>query len=152
MAFLKPITTYLMVEAMDGPRTFFLSICRFPKIRGTLFVGPYNKDYTILGYILGSPFFGKLPFGVVFEMAEAHLLHSREDLLQEVWCRHFVMASDMAPCTPRKTSDLIKPIRSMRTSNRRSYHFSIFCWRILESPGNRVNAFGRTGGESFKST
>ena len=33
----------------------------FPKIRGTLSGGPYNKDYSILGSILGSPHFGKLP-------------------------------------------------------------------------------------------
>ena len=36
---------------------------RFPKIRGTLLGGPYNKDYkdySILGSILGSPCFGKL--------------------------------------------------------------------------------------------
>ena len=37
----------------------------FPKIRGTLFGGPHNKDYSILGSILGSPNFGKLPH--VFE-------------------------------------------------------------------------------------
>ena len=30
-------------------------------MRGTLFRGPYNKDYSILGSILGSPYFGKLP-------------------------------------------------------------------------------------------
>ena len=35
----------------------------FPKIRGTLFGGPHNKDYSILGSILGSPYFGKLPYG-----------------------------------------------------------------------------------------
>ena len=28
---------------------------------GTLFGGPQNKDYSILGSILGSPYFGKLP-------------------------------------------------------------------------------------------
>ena len=33
----------------------------FPEIRGTLFRGPYNKDYNILGSILGSTYFGKLP-------------------------------------------------------------------------------------------
>ena len=33
----------------------------FPRIRGTLFGGPYNKDYSILGSILGSPYFGKVP-------------------------------------------------------------------------------------------
>ena len=34
----------------------------FPKIRGNLFGGPYNKDYSILGSILGSPYFGELPY------------------------------------------------------------------------------------------
>ena len=29
-----------------------------PKIRGTLFWGPYNKDPTIEGTIFGSPIFG----------------------------------------------------------------------------------------------
>ena len=32
----------------------------FPKL-GDLFGDPYNKDYSILGSILGSPYFGKLP-------------------------------------------------------------------------------------------
>ena len=27
-----------------------------------LFGGPHNKDYSILGSILGSPYFGKLPY------------------------------------------------------------------------------------------
>ena len=35
------------------------------QIRGTLFRGPYNKDYSILGSILGSPCFGKLPYGEI---------------------------------------------------------------------------------------
>ena len=34
------------------------SIWEFPKIRGTLFGGPYNKDPTIYGTILGSRIFG----------------------------------------------------------------------------------------------
>ena len=32
----------------------------FPKL-GVPFLGPHNKDYSILGSILGSPHFGKLP-------------------------------------------------------------------------------------------
>ena len=28
----------------------------FPKITGTILGGPYNKDYSILGSILGSPY------------------------------------------------------------------------------------------------
>ena len=38
---------------------------RFPKIRGYLFGGPYNKDSSILGSTLGSPHLGKLPYGRV---------------------------------------------------------------------------------------
>ena len=33
----------------------------FPKTRGTLFWGPYNKDPTIQATILGSPIFGNFP-------------------------------------------------------------------------------------------
>ena len=33
-------------------------------MRGTFFGGPHNKDYSILGSILGFPYFGKLPFRV----------------------------------------------------------------------------------------
>ena len=29
---------------------------------GYLFGGPNNKDYSIFGSILGSPYFGKLPY------------------------------------------------------------------------------------------
>ena len=42
-------------------------IWEFPKIRGTLFWGPYNKDPTIWGTILGllgSPIFGTPMFRV----------------------------------------------------------------------------------------
>ena len=34
----------------------------FIKIRGTSLGGPYIKDYSILGSILGSPYFGKPPY------------------------------------------------------------------------------------------
>ena len=34
----------------------------FPKIRGTFLGCPHNKDYSILGSILGSPDFGKVPY------------------------------------------------------------------------------------------
>ena len=34
------------------------TIREFPKIRGTLFWGPYHKDPTIQGTILGPPIFG----------------------------------------------------------------------------------------------
>ena len=34
----------------------------FPKIRVTLLGGPNDKDSSILGSILGSPYFGKSPY------------------------------------------------------------------------------------------
>ena len=52
----------------------------FPKIRGTLFGGPHNKDYGILESVLGSPYFGKLLYleltTLVFAclLPEAHIL------------------------------------------------------------------------------
>ena len=55
--------------------------CQDPKqkmgvsqIRGTLFRGPYNKDYSIFGSILGSPYFGKLPDLALLE-SDWHEMH-----------------------------------------------------------------------------
>ena len=48
-----------------GPRAeMHTAIWGFPKIRGTLFGGLHNKAFSILGSILGSPYFGKLPYEV----------------------------------------------------------------------------------------
>ena len=46
-----------------GPPGLVLGIVygSFPKL-GVPFWGPNNKDYSILGSILGSPYFGKLPY------------------------------------------------------------------------------------------
>ena len=38
----------------------------FPKIRGALLGGPYNKDYSILRSILRSPYLGKLPYIYIY--------------------------------------------------------------------------------------
>ena len=40
----------------------------FPKIRGTLLWGPYNKDPTIQSTILGSPFFGNPALALGFRV------------------------------------------------------------------------------------
>ena len=40
---------------------YIRNIWGIPKIMGTFFGGPY-KGYSILGFILGSPYLGKLPF------------------------------------------------------------------------------------------
>ena len=39
-----------------------IPIWGFPKIRGTFLGSPNNKDYSILGSILGYLNFGKLPY------------------------------------------------------------------------------------------
>ena len=46
----------------------------FPKIRCT-FWGPHKKDYSILGSILGSPYFGKLPY-LVHNAQSEHVIHT----------------------------------------------------------------------------
>ena len=46
-----------------GGRSTRFSIWELPKIRGTLFGGPYNKDPFISGTRLGSPVFGNSHFG-----------------------------------------------------------------------------------------
>ena len=43
---------------------------RFPKIRGTFTRGPHNKDYNMLGYILGSRYFGKLPLRLGLDLQQ----------------------------------------------------------------------------------
>ena len=45
-----------------NPRGSKYPIWGVPKIRGTFLGGPYNKDYSILGSRLGSPYFGRLPY------------------------------------------------------------------------------------------
>ena len=37
-----------------------------PKIWGIFLAGPHNKDDTILGPMLGSPYLGKLPVGIAW--------------------------------------------------------------------------------------
>ena len=43
---------------------YIVPIWKFPKIRGTFLGGLYNKDYSILGSLFGSPYFGKLPYNI----------------------------------------------------------------------------------------
>ena len=76
-------------KSCKSPRCFFsLVLCKprdpsytkkrywaiwgFPYFRGTLFRGPYNKDYSILGSTLGSPYFGKLPY--TYRVHKTHFL------------------------------------------------------------------------------
>ena len=49
-------------SAMPFFNLSYFRIWWFPKIRGTYFGGPYNKDYSTLGSILGSHCFGKVPY------------------------------------------------------------------------------------------
>ena len=45
-------------NSVEGPSSW-----KFPKIRRTIW-GPYNEDYSILGFILGSPYFVNYHMGV----------------------------------------------------------------------------------------
>ena len=54
-------------------------IWEFPKIRGTLFWGPYTKD--IQGTILGSPIFGTPPHNT--STYDVDLFSMREDVSRE---------------------------------------------------------------------
>ena len=62
----------------------------FPKIRGTIFGSPHNKDYSILGSILGSPYFGKLPYGFHTRSWYSFLFLS---MLMSDWLQQFRRAS-----------------------------------------------------------
>ena len=49
-------TNLLMSPEMEGPH-IVVSLHS-----GCLFRGPNNKDHNIMGSLLGSPYFGKLPY------------------------------------------------------------------------------------------
>ena len=48
------------------------NIWGFPKIKSTIIGGHHNKDYSILGSILGSPNFGRLPFTLTVSVWSAY--------------------------------------------------------------------------------
>ena len=48
----------------------------FPKIRGTILGVPNIKDHSILGSMLGSPYFGKLPLHITRGPPEVALQHT----------------------------------------------------------------------------
>ena len=50
----------------------------FPKIRDTLFWGPYNKDPTVYGTILGSPIFGNSHILQVWDCIRGEQMVSRD--------------------------------------------------------------------------
>ena len=56
-----------LVGVWDFKRLGLGFIWEFPTIRGTVFWGPYNKDPTIQGTILGSPIFGNSHLAVQLE-------------------------------------------------------------------------------------
>ena len=58
-------------------KKLYRDIWGFPKIRGLPFGGPNNKDCSIWGSILGSPYFGKLPFGFEVEALSESWVPSR---------------------------------------------------------------------------
>ena len=57
------------LQDLHSPKLTWKSIWGFPKIRGTFSRGHYNKDPSILGSILGSPYSGKLPYNMEIHMS-----------------------------------------------------------------------------------
>ena len=58
---MKVVFRSVQVMGKTELRALCIRFGGFPKL-GVPFWGPSNKDYSILGSILGSPQFGKLPF------------------------------------------------------------------------------------------
>ena len=89
------------IAKCPSPRLFaqLRDIWEFPKIRGTFSGGPYNKDYSILGSILGSPYLGKLPY-IVVRLASGQIL-----LLwtKPIFYKHFGMCLDLFKDTTCET-------------------------------------------------
>ena len=62
---------------MDG-----LGCMGFPKIRGGPYSGPRNKDYSLWGFILRSPYFGKVLYHkpallTKMDLSEQQAFHSQ---------------------------------------------------------------------------
>ena len=51
---------------------------------GYFFSGPNNKDYSILGSILGSPYFGKLPYKLTSGSGSSEILYLEIPTFQNV--------------------------------------------------------------------
>ena len=60
------------------------NIWGFPKIRGTFLGLPYNKDYSIPGSTLGSPYSGQLPY-VRNTMHGCHLAFAKQVVVGKVY-------------------------------------------------------------------
>ena len=69
------------------------AIVFFPKL-GVPFWGPYDKGYSILGSILGSPYFGKLPNGYRHHLA-VYLTYPLPSLYKE--SSAMIYGTDEAP-------------------------------------------------------
>ena len=71
-----------METTISGLRLFLghpsiYDIWEFPKIMGTLLGGPHSKDHNILGSILESPYFGKLPYPCYVNLMPSSLAASQ---------------------------------------------------------------------------
>ena len=79
------VLVFILIAQRSDTQHVDSAIWAFPKTKGTLFAGPRNEDYSILGPICGSPYLGKLPHSIY----RAHLLealsnHSNEAAIMGV--------------------------------------------------------------------
>ena len=56
----------MAVSPDSEPEGFLGTYGGFSKIRAYPFGDPHNKDFSIVGSILGSPYSGKLPYGAAY--------------------------------------------------------------------------------------
>ena len=68
-----------------------------------MFGGPYNKDFSILGSILGYPNFGKLPFILIYCLAVKKLIvmyrFTVDDMISFIWKpTSFLNSSPVSGC------------------------------------------------------
>ena len=80
---------------------------RFPKIRCIfLVVRPHNKDHNILGSVLGSPFFGKVPNSLLgLVRAKLGNWHPFGEIAAQV------ASNNQAPSALHKTRHVLNPTR-----------------------------------------
>ena len=60
-----------------GNMCIYIYIWEFPKIRVPFQGGSHYKDYTVLGCILGSPYFGKLPYIYIYIVGNIGIMEKK---------------------------------------------------------------------------
>ena len=127
---------------------------RVSQNRGYHFGGPNNKDYSILGSILGSPYFGKLiynPFNIVVAMFFSIMpIQLQKDMVPEqTWkdmsANHVAAVQDRISSVGSLTAEeATEMVETVRLSHFVDTDKTRFCQAISQRL-NEVQAFPREG-------